>query len=82
MIDQPFYDLPDVARKLGNCSRSTLYRLIEQGKLVRVRLGGKALITGKSLTSYVDELTASPDATPDQTRHSQKRPDTARDITR
>ena len=53
---QPFYNLPDVSRKLGNCSRSTLYRLIEQGKLVRVRLGGKALITGKSLAEYVDEL--------------------------
>jgi excisionase family DNA binding protein len=55
---QPFYDLPDVAMKLGNCSRSTLYRLIEQGKLVRVRLGTKALITGKSLAGYVDELLA------------------------
>jgi excisionase family DNA binding protein len=57
-IDQPFYDLPDVAVKLGNCSRSTLYRLIEQGKLVRVRLGTKALITGKSLAGYVEELMA------------------------
>jgi excisionase family DNA binding protein len=60
MIDQPLYDLPDVSRMLGNCSRSTLYRLIEQGKLVRVRLGSKALITGKSLAAYVDELSATP----------------------
>ncbi len=57
MIDQqPFYDLPDVAMKLGNVSRSTIYRLIEQNKLIRVRLGGKALITGQSLAGYVEEL--------------------------
>jgi excisionase family DNA binding protein len=57
MIDQqPFYDLPEVSKKLGNCSRSTIYRLIDQGKLVRVRLGGKALIAGPSLAGYVEEL--------------------------
>ena len=59
MIDQqPFYDLPTTALKLGACSRSTLYRLIEEGKLVRVNIGSKAVITGKSLAEYVDELMA------------------------
>jgi excisionase family DNA binding protein len=81
MIDQPFYDLPDVAMKLGNCSRSTLYRLIEQGKLVRVRLGSKALITGKSLAAYVDELSY-PRSTHEPAQHSQKHPDTAGDMIR
>ena len=57
MIDQqPFYDLPTTALKLGACSRSTLYRLIAEGKLVRVNLGTKALITGESLAKYVEEL--------------------------
>src|ERR1035437_7538077 len=57
MIDQqPFYDLPTTALKLGNVSRSTLYRLIEQRKLVRVNIGSKAVITGESLVSYIDEL--------------------------
>lgn len=55
-IDQPLYDLSDAAVKLGNCSRSTLYRLIEQHKLVRVRLGTKALITGESLAGFIEEL--------------------------
>jgi len=59
-IDQPLYDLPDAAMKLGNCSRSTLYRLIGEGKLVRVRMGGKALITGKSLAGFIEELTHDP----------------------
>ena len=58
MIDQPFYNLPDAGMKLGYCSRSTLYRLIAQGKLVRVQIGTKALITGASLARYVEELTA------------------------
>jgi excisionase family DNA binding protein len=58
LTDQPFYDLAEVSKKLGNCSRSTIYRLIDQGKLVRVRLGTKVLITGKSLAAYVDELMA------------------------
>ena len=57
MIDQPLYDLPDAAVKLGNISRSTIYRLIEQRKLVRVNIGTKAVITGESLARYVNELT-------------------------
>jgi excisionase family DNA binding protein len=74
---EPFYDLTDVSRKLGNCSRSTLYRLIEQGKLVRVNIGSKALITGQSLGGYVEELMATPDLSPDLVRHTRKRRDTA-----
>jgi len=57
MIDQqPLYNLSDVAVKLGNVSRSTIYRLIDQNKLVRVRLGAKALITGESLAGFIEEL--------------------------
>jgi hypothetical protein len=59
MIDQqPFYNLPDAGMALGYCSRSTLYRLIEEGKLVRVNIGRKAVITGESLARYVNELTS------------------------
>lgn len=65
-VDQPFYDLPEVSKKLGNCSRATLYRLIDRGKLVRTKLGTRTLITGKSLAEYVDELTPTPDSAPDQ----------------
>jgi excisionase family DNA binding protein len=55
-FDRPFYDLRDTSTALGNCSRSTIYRLIEQRKLVRVNLGTKALITGESLARFIDEL--------------------------
>jgi len=80
MIDQPLYDLPDAAVKLGNCSRSTLYRLIDQGKLVRVNIGSKAVITGKSLARYVEELmAATPDSAHSKERDRQKRQGTARD---
>lgn len=58
MIDQPLYDLSGAAVKLGNVSRSTIYRLINEGKLVRVNIGTKAVITGESLARYVEELKA------------------------
>jgi excisionase family DNA binding protein len=57
MIDQQqLYDLPGAKALLGNVSRSTIYRLIDQGKLVRVHLGTKALITGESLAEFIEEL--------------------------
>ena len=37
-------------------SRATVYRLINDKRLERVRLGGKALITVRSLNTLVDEL--------------------------
>jgi excisionase family DNA binding protein len=73
MIDQPLYDLPGAAMKLGNVSRSTIYRLIEQGKLVRVNLGTKALITGASLGGLIEEMIATPVSAHNQKRDSQKR---------
>jgi len=73
-IDQPLYDLPDAAVKLGNCSRSTLYRLIGEGKLVRVNIGTKAVITGKSLAAFIENL---PVILPViKSRNGQKRQDT------
>jgi excisionase family DNA binding protein len=57
MIDQqPLYDLPSAAALLGNVSRSTLYRLIAEKKIVRVNIGSKAVITGESLAKYIEEL--------------------------
>ena len=37
-------------------SRATVYRLIDSKRLERVRLGGKALITVRSLNTLVAEL--------------------------
>lgn len=37
-------------------SRATVYRLIDSQRLERVRLGGKALITVRSLNTLVAEL--------------------------
>src|ERR1019366_3376296 len=80
MIDQqPLYDLPGAAMKLGNCSRSTLYRLIEQGKIVRVNIGTKAVITGESIAGYIEELKSTRDLTPESKLHRRKRKDTDRD---
>jgi hypothetical protein len=79
----PLYDLPDTATALGHCSRSTLYRLIESGKLVRVNIGSKAVITGESIAAFIEELKSTETATrvsaPDQQRHSQKRQGAAGD---
>jgi excisionase family DNA binding protein len=55
-IDRPLYPLYDTSQKLGNCSRSTIYRLIDKGKLKRVKRGATSLITGESIADYLAEL--------------------------
>ena len=38
------------------CSRSTVRKLWQQGKLERVRFGGQTRITARSLNAYLDEI--------------------------
>lgn len=49
--------ITDTKLKLGNVSRTTVYRLIDQGELERVRIGTRAFITQESLEAYVARLT-------------------------
>ncbi|PJE01902.1 MAG: hypothetical protein CK428_30605 [Mycobacterium sp.] len=57
--------IPEARSVLGGIGRSTLYELIEQGEVVRVKLGRRAFVTAESLVAYVDRLTAAGTATGD-----------------
>jgi excisionase family DNA binding protein len=57
-LDRPVYELCDTAEKLGGRSRSTVYRLIGEGKLNRVKIGARSLITRESIARYLQEIGA------------------------
>ncbi|TXI50200.1 helix-turn-helix domain-containing protein [Mycolicibacter arupensis] len=50
--------IEDAQVELGGISRTTLYRLIDDGHLIRARIGRRAFITGESLANYINGLTA------------------------
>lgn len=49
--------IDDAQRELGGIGRTTLYELIDQGHLVRARIGRRAFITGESIAAYIDSIT-------------------------
>lgn len=48
----------DTRAALGGVGRSTVEKLVNQGELVRVKVGRRAMITSESLTAYLDRITA------------------------
>jgi excisionase family DNA binding protein len=53
MTDPPLlYSIPDAARRLS-VSRSTIYRLIDDGALLAVSVRSRQRITAKSLDNFV-----------------------------
>ena len=52
------YDVGESCAKLGNISRSQLYKLIDDEQLERVNIGRRCFVTGRSLNSYVESLSA------------------------
>ncbi|OWL92838.1 hypothetical protein B7435_33385 [Mycolicibacterium peregrinum] len=49
--------IEDAQRELGGIGRTTLYELIEEGHLIRARIGRRAFITGDSISRYIDSIT-------------------------
>ncbi|WP_255206944.1 helix-turn-helix domain-containing protein [Mycolicibacterium sp. PAM1] len=49
--------IEDAQTELGGIGRTTLYRLIEEGHLVRARIGRRAFITGDSIAAYIQTIT-------------------------
>ncbi len=49
--------IEDAQNELGGISRTTLYRLIDEGYLVRARIGRRAFITGDSIAAYINRIT-------------------------
>jgi predicted DNA-binding transcriptional regulator AlpA len=48
----------DAMAALGGISRTTLWELVNEGQLVKVKIGARGFITAKSIAEYVDRLTA------------------------
>ena len=54
MTDQPLlYSIPDAAKRLS-VSRSTIYRLIDDGALLTISVRSRQRVTAKSLAKYVE----------------------------
>ncbi len=51
--DRSFFWPVDVARVLG-VSRSTVYRWIEEGKLIAIKIGGKYKVPRRSLIEFLE----------------------------
>jgi excisionase family DNA binding protein len=45
-----------IQQMLGNIGRTTIYKLIGEGKLKRVNIGNRAFITNESVHNYLAEL--------------------------
>lgn len=54
--------IEDAQNELGGIGRTTLYRLIEEGHLVRARIGRRAFITGDSIDAYIATIIDSDEA--------------------
>ena len=50
--------IDDALQELGGIGRTTLYRLIRKGLVVRINIGSRAFITGNSIAAYLDSLTS------------------------
>ncbi|QZT54613.1 helix-turn-helix domain-containing protein [Mycolicibacterium austroafricanum] len=49
--------IEDAQNELGGIGRTTLYRLIDEGHLIRARIGRRAFITGDSIAAYIQTIT-------------------------
>jgi hypothetical protein len=54
--DRLLVPIPGAQSKLGGVSRTTLYKLVDAGELVKVNIGRRGFITAKSLAAYVDRI--------------------------
>jgi excisionase family DNA binding protein len=52
--DRRIATLQEASNLLGRLSRSKIYDLIDEGKLRRVKLGGRTFVTRASLDNYLD----------------------------
>jgi predicted DNA-binding transcriptional regulator AlpA len=49
--------IEDAQQELGGIGRTTLYRLIKEGQLVRANIGRRAFITGDSIAALITSIT-------------------------
>lgn len=48
--------IPETQFQLGDVSRPTVYKLVNEGQLTKVNIGRRGFITAESLAAYVDRL--------------------------
>lgn len=56
-VTPAFMSVDDVMIRLGNVSRQTVYNLIAEGRLQRVKIGKRAMIPVASVDALISELT-------------------------
>lgn len=58
-MDRPIgYSVAEAQRQLGGCSRAHIYRLVNAGKLKLAKVGGRSLITSRSIEELVEAPSA------------------------
>ena len=58
MDNRALVPIDQAQSELGGIGRTTLYRLIEEGHLVRANIGRRAFITGDSIAAYIETIVA------------------------
>lgn len=55
-MDEPVgYSIPDAGKNLGNLSRASIYRAVERGDLELIRIGGRSMITRRSIEALLSQ---------------------------
>ena len=48
------YSIEGTRQQLGHCSRAHIYRLVNRGQLELVKVGGRSIITGRSIRALLE----------------------------
>lgn len=55
-VDEPFYSVAQARTDLGGIGHSKFYEMVAQGDLELVKLGGRSLVTGRSMRRLKERL--------------------------
>lgn len=55
-MEEPFLSVHQARADLGNIGRTKLYQLVARGDLELLKLDGKSMITGRSLSRFKAKL--------------------------
>lgn len=56
-MTRTLYPIPEARERLGGIGHSTIYRLINEGRITKVNIGRRGFVTAESLDAYVASLT-------------------------
>jgi hypothetical protein len=58
MNAQMSYSISGAQQQLGDCSRAHVYRLVNRGLLELKKVGGRSVITGRSIQALLEQSEA------------------------